>query len=102
MLLMGLVIFGVASALSGVSTSSEMMLAARMFTGIGAAMIMPVTLAVITSTFPKEERSKAIGIWTGVAGGGGILGMYLSALLVDVANWRWLFQIGRASCRERV
>lgn len=91
MLLMGLVIFGVASALSGVSTSSEMMLAARMFTGIGAAMIMPVTLAVITSTFPKEERSKAIGIWTGVAGGGGILGMYLSALLVDVANWRWLF-----------
>lgn len=91
MLLMGLVIFGVASALSGVSTSSAMMLAARMFTGIGAAMIMPVTLAVITSTFPKEERSKAIGIWTGVAGGGGILGMYLSALLVDVANWRWLF-----------
>jgi EmrB/QacA subfamily drug resistance transporter len=91
MLLMGLVIFGIASSLSGVSTSSAMMLAARMFTGIGAAMIMPVTLAVITSTFPKEERSKAIGIWTGVAGGGGILGMYLSALLVDVANWRWLF-----------
>ena len=90
-LLIGLVIFGVASTLSGISTSSTMMLAARLLTGIGAAMIMPVTLAVITSTFPKEERSKAIGIWTGVAGGGGILGMYLSALLVDVANWRWLF-----------
>ncbi|WP_430611709.1 MFS transporter [Flavobacterium sp. JP2137] len=91
MLLIGLIIFGIASALSGISTSSTMMLGARLLTGIGAAMIMPVTLAVITSTFPKEERSKAIGIWTGVAGGGGILGMYLSALLVDVANWRWLF-----------
>ncbi|OKK14034.1 hypothetical protein AMK33_04340 [Streptomyces sp. CB02400] len=56
-----------------------------------AAMIMPVTLAVITSTFPEEQRGKAIGVWTGVAGGGGILGMFLAALLVDVADWRWLF-----------
>ncbi len=54
-------------------------------------MIMPVTLAVITSTFPDGERSKAIGVWTGVAYGGGILGMYLSAALVDLASWRWLF-----------
>ena len=91
MLLIGLTLFGLASVLSGVATSSTMMLIARFLTGIGAAMIMPVTLAVITSTFPTEERSKAIGIWTGVAGGGGILGMYLSALLVDVATWRWLF-----------
>jgi len=91
MLLIGLVIFGVASAMSGIATTATMMLVSRLLTGIGAALIMPVTLAVITSTFPKAERSKAIGIWTGVAGGGGILGMYLSALLVDVANWRWLF-----------
>ncbi|MGP4101716.1 MFS transporter, partial [Nonomuraea sp. KM90] len=41
--------------------------------------------------FPDGERSKAIGVWTGVAGGGGILGMYLSAVLVDLATWRWLF-----------
>jgi MFS family permease len=46
---------------------------------------------VITSTFPAAERSKAIGVWTGVAGGGGLLGMYLSAVLVDLASWRWLF-----------
>lgn len=91
MLLAGLVIFGAASVMSGLATSSIIMLAARLLSGIGAAMIMPVTLAVITSTFPNEERSKAIGVWTGVAGGGGILGMYLSAVLVDLANWRWLF-----------
>ena len=83
--------FGVASAAAGLATSSEVMLAARFLSGVGAAMIMPVTLAVITSTFPDEERSKAIYVWTGVAGGGGILAMYLSAVLVDLASWRWLF-----------
>ncbi|WP_067151669.1 MFS transporter [Pseudotamlana agarivorans] len=90
-LITGLIIFGIASAAAGFSPSSTVMLVARFFSGVGAAMIMPITLAVITSTFPGEERSKAIGIWTAVAGGGGILGMYLSAVLVDFANWRWLF-----------
>lgn len=56
-------------------------------------MIMPVTLSVITSAFPDDQRSKAIGIWTGVAGGGGILGMFLSAVLVDYLTWRWLFAL---------
>ena len=90
-LLLGLLVFGIASVLGSVAWSSEAMLAARLLSGVGAAMIMPITLAVITSTFPDEERAKAIGIWTGVAGGGGILGMYLSAVLVDLATWRWLF-----------
>lgn len=90
-LLSGLVVFGVASTVAGLAPSTEVMLVARLLSGVGAAMIMPVTLAVITSTFPDEQRSKAIGVWTAVAGGGGILGMYLSAVLVDLANWRWLF-----------
>ena len=91
MLLAGLLTFGAASAAAGLAGSPELMLAARFLSGVGAAMIMPVTLAVITSTFPEEERAKAIGVWTGVAGGGGILGMFLSAALVDLASWRWLF-----------
>lgn len=91
MLVGGLIVFGAASFLSAVSASAKIMLIARLLTGIGAASIMPVTLAVITSTFPEQQRSKAVGIWTGVAGAGGILGMYLSALLVDIASWRWLF-----------
>jgi EmrB/QacA subfamily drug resistance transporter len=90
-LIAGLVVFGIASAAAGLATTTGVMLAARFFCGVGAAMIMPVTLAVITSTFPAEERSKAIGIWSGVAGGGGILGMFVSAVLVDAASWRWLF-----------
>ena len=90
-LIAGLVLFGVANIVSGLAGSVPVMLGARLLAGVGAAMIMPVTLSVITSAFPAEERSKAVGIWTGVAGGGGILGMFLSALLVDVLDWRWLF-----------
>lgn len=91
MLLAGLIVFGVASVAAALAPNSEIMLASRTLSGVGAAMIMPITLAVITSTFPEAERGRAIGVWTGVAGGGGILGMFLSALLVDVASWRWLF-----------
>ncbi|MGV9707119.1 MFS transporter [Streptomyces sp. NPDC003483] len=91
MLITGLGVFGAASVLAGLARSAEIMLVARLAGGVGAAMIMPVTLAVITSTFPEQQRGKAIGVWTGVAGGGGILGMFLSALLVDVADWHGLF-----------
>ncbi|GGW95634.1 MFS transporter [Streptomyces malachitofuscus] len=93
MLIAGLAVFGVANVAAGLAPTAEVMLTARVVAGIGAAMIMPVTLAVITSTFPEEQRGRAIGVWTGVAGGGGILGMFLSALLVDVADWRWLFAL---------
>ncbi|MEU8278978.1 MFS transporter [Microbispora bryophytorum] len=91
MLITGLIVFGTAGVVAGLAPSAGVMIATRVAAGISAAMIMPITLAVITSTFPEEERGKAIGVWTGVAGGGGILGMFLSALLVDVADWRRLF-----------
>ena len=90
-LLAGLAIFAVANMTAALAFTSEAMLGARFLSGVGAAMIMPVTLSVITSVFPDEDRSKAIGVWTAVAGGGGLLGMFLSALLVDVLTWRWLF-----------
>src|SRR5690606_29387263 len=86
-------VFGIANIASGLAPNTEIMLAARFMSGVGAAMIMPVTLSVITSVFPDEERSKAIGVWTGVAGAGGILGMFLSAVLVDFLSWRWLFAL---------
>lgn len=91
MLVIGLAVFGVANVMAGLAPSAGVMLAARLLSGVGGAMIMPVTLAVITSTFPDKERGRAIGVWTAVAGGGGILGMFLSAALVDFADWRWLF-----------
>ncbi|QVQ51369.1 MFS transporter [Spiractinospora alimapuensis] len=92
-LLAGLAVFATANVAAGLAPTAEVMLGARMLSGVGAAMIMPVTLSVITASFPDERRSRAIGMWTAVAGGGGIIGMYLSALLVDVATWRWLFAL---------
>src|SRR3954454_8992914 len=65
MLITGLAVFGVASTAAGLAPTAEVMLAARLASGVGAAMIMPITLAVITSTFPEEERGRAIGVWTG-------------------------------------
>ena len=90
-LLVGLGLFGVSSVLAAFAQSSAMLLFARGLGGAAAAMIMPVTLSVITSSFPAEERGQAIGIWAGVAGGGGMLGMFVAALMVDVATWRWAF-----------
>ncbi len=90
-LLIGLSLFGVSSVLAAFATSSALMLFARGLGGAAAAMIMPVTLSVITSSFPAEERGQAIGIWAGVAGGGGMLGMFVAAFMVDVATWRWAF-----------
>lgn len=90
-LIYGLILFSLANVISFAAPNLYIMLFARTLSGVAAALVMPVTLAVITSNFPKDERSKAIGIWTAVAGGGGIIGMFLSAFLVDVVSWRWLF-----------
>lgn len=92
-LVAGLVVFVVANVMAAAAGGSAVMIAARVLAGAGAAMIMPVTLSVITSSFPEAERSQAIGVWVGVAGGGGLLGMVVSALLIDFASWRWLFAL---------
>ena len=87
----GLVLFGLSGALAAFAPSAAVVIIARIGAGAGAAMIMPVTLSVITSTFPPEERARAIGLWAGVAGSGGMLGLYVSAFMVDVLTWRWTF-----------
>lgn len=90
-LVSGLVLFGLATLLCSVANSSELLITGRALAGAAAAMIMPVTLSVLTSSFPPEERGQAIGVWAGVAGAGGIIGMFVAAFMVDVATWRWAF-----------
>lgn len=90
-LVVGLVVFGAATVLCALATGSGLLIVGRAAAGVGAAMIMPVTLSVLTSSFPAEERGQAIGIWAGVAGAGGIIGMFVAALMVDVATWRLAF-----------
>ena len=83
--------FALANVGAAMSTTVEMLLVARVIAGVGAAMIMPVTLSIITSTFPEEDRARAIGIWAGFAGAGGILGLFVSSFMIDYFTWPWLF-----------
>ncbi len=90
-LLAGLALFVVANLLGGLAGTTGVLLVARILAGVAAAMIMPVTLSVITSSFPPEERARAIGIWAGFAGAGGIIGLFVSSFIVDNLTWPWLF-----------
>jgi EmrB/QacA subfamily drug resistance transporter len=90
-LMSGLVLFALANTTAAFSGSTSMLLAARVVAGVAAAMIMPVTLSVITSSFPADQRARAVGIWSGFAGAGGILGLFVSSFLIDNFTWPWLF-----------
>jgi EmrB/QacA subfamily drug resistance transporter len=90
-LLTGLVLFVGANLMAAFAGSVSVLLVARVLAGAAAAMIMPVTLSVITTSFPPEQRARAVGIWSGFAGAGGILGLFVSALIIDQFTWPWLF-----------
>jgi EmrB/QacA subfamily drug resistance transporter len=90
-LVVGLGLFIAANVAGALATTTEMLLASRIAAGAAAAMIMPVTLSVITSSFPAEDRAKAVGVWSGFAGAGGILGLFVSSVLIDNVTWPWLF-----------
>jgi len=74
-LLVGIVLFGVANIVAATVDTSTALITWRAIAGIGAALIMPGTLATITSVFPPDERARAVGVWAAFAGGGAILGM---------------------------
>lgn len=90
-LLVGLGLFVGANVLAGLASTTGVLLTARVLAGVAAAMIMPVTLSVITSSFPPDQRARAVGIWSGFAGAGGILGLFVSSFIVDYLTWPWLF-----------
>jgi EmrB/QacA subfamily drug resistance transporter len=92
-LIAGLVIFGGASASAMATTSADALIGLRGLIGVGAALVMPATLSTITGTFPPAERSKAIGIWAGVAGGAAILGLLCSGILLEWFSWRSVFAV---------
>ncbi len=90
-LIIGMVIFGVASAVCAFSVSSGMLITFRTIMGIGGAAVMPTTLAIITVIFPPHERGKAIGAWAGSVGAAVALGPVLGGLLLEHPEWsNWL------------
>jgi len=93
MLRAGMMVFGGASLIAGFAGSAGHLVAARVVMGVGAAMIMPATLAIIINIFPSKERGKAIGAWGAMNGVGVALGPLLGGWLLDHFNWSAVFFI---------
>ncbi|OBK13703.1 MFS transporter [Mycobacterium asiaticum] len=87
----GLLAFGVGSVLAAVATSPATLITARLIQGLGAAFLVPGSLALINSVFDKAHQSAAIGVWTGWTGIAFALGPLLGGLCVDFLGWRWIF-----------
>ncbi|KQV06915.1 DHA2 family efflux MFS transporter permease subunit [Leifsonia sp. Root112D2] len=89
--LIGLVVFTAASAWCGFSGDISMLILARAFQGLGAALMTPQTMSVITRTFPPDRRGAAMGLWGSVAGVATLVGPILGGVLVDGFGWEWIF-----------
>jgi EmrB/QacA subfamily drug resistance transporter len=94
MFLVGVLVFGVASAVSGAATSSSMLVSGRFAQGLGEALAGPAALGMIPLLFPdSRERMKAVGVWGGIAALAGTSGTIISGVLTGLTTWRWIFFI---------
>ena len=90
--LVGLVIFTVASLLNGLSSSAGMLIGFRALQGLGAALISPAALSIISTTFAEgRERARALGVWAAIAIGGSAVGLVLGGFLTQTFSWPWIF-----------
>ncbi|MFG2074479.1 MFS transporter [Nonomuraea maritima] len=89
----GVVWFAVASALCGLSPSIEFLVGARALQGVGGALLTPGSLALIQAAFVRQDRPKAVGVWSGLGGVASAVGPLLGGWLVQTAGWRWAFLI---------
>jgi EmrB/QacA subfamily drug resistance transporter len=91
MFMAGLVVFALASLAGGLATSPGMLIAARAVQGLGAAILSPAALSLVTVMFTEgAERNKAMGVWGAVAGSGGAAGVLLGGMLTEWAGWEWV------------
>lgn len=91
--LIGLAVFTLASLACGLSGTLELLIAFRAVQGLGAAMMTPQTMAVITRTFPPNQRGAAMGLWGATSGVAMLVGPLAGGLLVDGLGWEWIFFI---------
>jgi EmrB/QacA subfamily drug resistance transporter len=90
--LIGLVIFTAASLLNGLAVNSGMLIGFRAVQGLGAALISPAALSIISTTFAEgKERAQALGVWAAIAIGGSAVGLVLGGWLTQSFSWRWIF-----------
>src|ERR1700728_3561804 len=93
MFVLGIGVVTDASAACGFAPGARWLIAFRAIQGLGAAMLMPQTLAIVTMVFPPERRGAAFGIWGAVAGPATIAGPTLGALVVPAFDWGWIFSV---------
>src|SRR5919199_2088307 len=87
----GLILFALASLAGGLSQSDTWLVAARAVQGLGAALLSPAALSLVTVIFAEgAERNKALGVWGAVAGSGGAVGVLLGGMLTEWAGWEWV------------
>ncbi|NUP46840.1 MAG: MFS transporter [Catenulispora sp.] len=91
--LLGLGIFTAASLASGLATSGGMLITARAAQGVGAALLSPAAMSIITTTFHGSERNRALGVWGAIGGSGAALGVLLGGALTAGPGWAWVFYI---------
>ncbi|MEU3551936.1 DHA2 family efflux MFS transporter permease subunit [Streptomyces longwoodensis] len=96
MLMAGVVVFGVASALPMWVDDPGILILLRVVAGLGSAMIMPMTLSIVTTVFPPEERAGAVAVWSAVAAGGALMGLLISGALLEAFSWRSIFGLSVA------
>jgi EmrB/QacA subfamily drug resistance transporter len=90
----GMLLFSASSLVGGLAHAPQLLVAARVVQGVGAAMLAPATLAVISTSFPGErERAKAFGAWSAAGGVGGMAGAVAGGALTTGLSWRWVFLI---------
>jgi EmrB/QacA subfamily drug resistance transporter len=89
--LAGLAVFTLASLWCGLTGSVSQLVVARVFQGLGAALMTPQTMAVITRTFPVDQRGRAMSLWGAVAGVATLVGPVLGGVLVGTLGWQWIF-----------
>src|SRR5258705_2588574 len=89
----GIAIFALASAACALSGSVESLIAARSGQGAGAALVMPLAMAILSGAFPREERARALGIFSGVTGFALIIGPAIGGFITESFGWRWIFWI---------
>lgn len=93
MVMLGLVVFTIASLVTGAAQDGVMVLTGRVGQGLGAAMLSPSALSVVVRMFEGDERNKALGIWSALGGGGAAAGVLVGGLLVAGPGWPWVFYI---------
>ncbi|MFF3852139.1 MFS transporter [Micromonospora sp. NPDC002575] len=91
--LLGVVWFAVASALCGLAQGTGWLIAARFLQGAGGALLTPGSLSVLQASFHPDDRGRAIGTWSGLAGVSTALGPFVGGWLIDALSWRWIFFI---------